>query len=813
MNCHKIKSYLLTIMCILMGVIHVNAKKSNVTIMGTVVSEEQPIQFATVALYTENKVSLLGGAITDEKGSFRIEAPKHNGYVLVVSSIGFEKQELTLNGNQPVIQKMIDLKTSVTSLSEVQVKGSAIQNKIDRDVVTITKSMREGAPTTNFLLRKTPGVDVDYLSEGITVDGKSNVLLLVDGVKKDVKYIQSLSSKRIDKMEIYRDANGRYAMEGFSAVINIILRKNYRGFSLSLEDKEVFSTNGNNGPNTRMQTQQYVQTDYTMDKLLVYGSFRHYKEDFYFEQQEDLQYGSQRITSHNLKDLDYNNYRQTGYLYGKAGLDYQITKKQKLGLQYSYNNDLDGANKDKRMFERWVYNDSNNENPDEVYQSDQYVDENGHTHDFQTTYMFDVSDRTKINMEGYYNRSLSDRWTEISTTNSLSGTIQNEDKQSDYFKGVAEWEQRLGKKTELSMGYNYIWKYSNDTIHSAVADQTTDSNFSLGVNKRKEIYHRVYGNINIPISKKFVTGFGYGAEWNKLGSATSFQVQHLPYARILYKPSTKLTVLLNYKVKTNNPYRSQTMNYDTYIDEFSLNRGNPNLKGYSTHRVEMGINMFRNKLRITPYYSTSDNAITTWGLGTETINGADKYVYTYVNADRYDKMGVVFSGNLKLSKRWLAAVMGSYNHYELAYGNMVQKENALLIRGQLIYQVAKRGLVFGAIYKNFVYDEPLLMGYRTTGNDMLSCLVMKRFKKSGINIMAYYGLPVGGDLFDYSLGQSWNDPRGVKPYRSDNFTDVTILKGIGMIKIGWRFNKGKVHKKMKRSDLEEKRDTSGDLGI
>ncbi|MDC1105932.1 TonB-dependent receptor [Prolixibacteraceae bacterium] len=780
--------------------------------MGSVVSEEQPIQFATVALYTNHKATLLGGAITSESGTFKIEAPQHDGYVLVISSIGFEKQELQLTGGVPMIQKQVNLKRSVTDLAEVKVKGSAIQNKIDRDVITVTKSMREMAPTTNDLLRKTSGIEVDYLSEAISVDGKSSVLLLVDGVKKDSKYIQGLSSKRIDKVEIYRDANGRYAMEGYHSVINIILRKNYQGYSLNLDDKEVFSTNGNNGPETWFQTQQYAQADYTKDNLLVYGSFMHYGEDFYFEQQEKIRYGDQRMVTHNVDGLDYNDYRQTGFLNGKTGMDLKITKRQKLGLQYGYNNNLKGENHDHYVFERWVYRDNNDEIPDEVYQSTQLQSSYGHTHDIQSTYLYDLSDHSKLNIEGYYNRSVSNHQMQIGASNDQQGTFQEQIKQSDYFKGVVEWEQKLGKKTELDLGYNYIWKYSNDTLKNMITPETT-TNVQELLNKRKELYHRVYGSLSFPISKKLVTGVGYGAEWNKLGEDASFQVQHLPYVRILYKASPKLSMLLNYKVNTHNPYRSQTLKYDTYLDEFSVNRGNPDLKGYSTHRVELSFNMFNNKLRLTPYYSQSDHAITTWGLGSEKIHGVDKYVYTYVNADHYNKMGVYFSGNLPLTKKWSVSLMGSYNHYEIAYQEMVHRENAFLLRGQMIYQIPKSGLILGAIYKNFVYDDPLLMGARTTGNDLLACLVMKNFNKYGLNVLAYYGLPVGGSHFNYLLGNRWNDSRGDKPYSSSSMADVTILKGIGMVKITWRFSKGKVNKKMKRSDLQESKDTSGELGI
>lgn len=792
------------------------AAHSKISISGSVVHQKQQIQFATVALYTQNKEKLLGGAITNEQGKFSIEAPKYESYVLVISSIGFEKKEILLKPQNNSVQKNIELKELVTNLAEVQVKGAAIQNKISKDVVTVTKEMRKGAPTTSWILRKTPGVDVDYMSESITIDGQSNVLLLVDGVRKDPKYIQSLSSKRIDKMEIYRNANGRYAMEGYSAVVNILLKKDYRGLSFSAVDKETFNTSGNNGPSTKFFSEQTVHADYTMNNLLFYGNFNHRDEDFYFHRDHDITLGDSKVITKNPDGQDYNENRGRGFWNMTSGVDYKINKNHQLGIQYGYSKDLDGKNYQKTELSRWVYNNSNSQHPDSKYAINQTSDDSGDTHSGQVTYQGKWSEKSKINIEAYYNDSQADNQTFLASSNFPTTTTQEINNESQFMRSVAEWEYSISNKSTFSVGYNYIWKYSKDlTINDWNNNPVLGSqDQSKTETTRKEQYHRVYANIDFPLSNKITAGMGYGAEWNKLGNEQDYRMLHLPFLRLMYKPSSKINFILNYKVKTDNPFRSQTVSYDRIVDEYAVFRGNPDLKSFTNHRVELGVNMFKGKVRITPYYSVSKDAITTYGLGFEKINNRDQYVYSYVNADKYQKMGVIFSGTIPLAKKWRLNIMGSYNQHKIEYMNIQQKRDAFLIRNQLLYNDAKHGLLLGVVYKNNLYKEPTLFGYEANSSESnLACLAMKNFFKKRLFVLAYYSLPVDGKLFSYTQDNLWEDNRGAMAYRSFESTDISILKGIWLIRVGVRLNSGKTRKRMERGDLDEKQEKRGGLGL
>ncbi|WP_373330826.1 carboxypeptidase-like regulatory domain-containing protein [Salmonirosea aquatica] len=67
------------------------------------------------------------GTVTDADGQFAINVPGENS-VLVISSIGFMKKEITV-GNQSTINVSLD--DDVKSLSEVVVTGYGTQNKRD----------------------------------------------------------------------------------------------------------------------------------------------------------------------------------------------------------------------------------------------------------------------------------------------------------------------------------------------------------------------------------------------------------------------------------------------------------------------------------------------------------------------------------------------------------------------------------------------------------------------------------------------------------------------------------------------------------
>ncbi|QZT38943.1 outer membrane beta-barrel protein [Halosquirtibacter xylanolyticus] len=784
---------------------------SNCKISGKVVFKNQPVLYATVAVYSAQKESLIGGTITDNEGAFELNAPRENSYVLVVSAIGFETQEISLSGDRQAIYQTVEMRQSVTELNEVKVEGAAIINKIDRDVVLVTKEMQKRSPSTIWLLRDTPGVEVDDLKNSIEVDGDNNVLLLVDGVKKPSQYIKNLNSQRIEKMEILRDVNGRYAMEGYSAVINVITRKNYQGFAVYLNDTEMFQTEVNRGENIDYNTRQKVNLDYSCNQWQWYGTFQHHQARYYSQTDDQIVMDNQNIMMRNVAGREYNISGLSKDLDLQVGTDFQLHKNHKIGVQYGYRTLPDEKNDYDKEFVREVYSIDSPTNPVQYYN---YLNKNSRSSEVssgQLTYHGKLSDKTTLQIETYYNQSNDkerDRlWTRV---NPLS---QNYKQNGKYLKSVVSISRSIGDKHTLGLDYSYIWRHNRDTVYSRGLVGSSLLVEPPQAYERTDRFQRLNGYFNSTLSKKITASLGLGTQWDKLGVADSYQMQMLYFGKIMYKPNRGMSFTLSYKSESENPYRTQTRDYITNINEYDVTKGNPKLASYVSQKASLSMTFFKNKLRVTPYYSWSNNQITSWGLGVQNIEGERRYVYSFINADQFTDMGVDFYTKIKLSKSFGIKVTGSYKNMEMTYQDISNRENQLLVRASLDYNLFTKGWYASLAYRNQLYHTPTLMGYTTEGNDNLSVSVMKSMMKRKLNVFVYYSLPFAPNNFSFSFDESWSDDRGSNVYKKVSQYDLSHLKGMLMISLTYNFRKGRQNKKIEKGDLYEKRGVEKPIGL
>ena len=115
------------------------------------------------------------------------------------------------------------------------------------------------------------GVHYDEFNNAIKVDNDARVIILVDGIQKDQEYVKNIAPDRMKKVEVIRDPAGRYGMEGYSAVINIILNKDYMGIEVLLQERGLFDADAIKLEYVPVQNSPSATVTYTYDKLSVYG--------------------------------------------------------------------------------------------------------------------------------------------------------------------------------------------------------------------------------------------------------------------------------------------------------------------------------------------------------------------------------------------------------------------------------------------------------------------------------------------------------------------------------------------------------------
>ena len=181
------------------------------------------------------------GTLTNSNGEFTINVPE-SGAVLVVSFIGYETQEVTVNASSIY---SIKLSQSTTALEEVVVVGYGTQKK-ESVVGAITQvgsaSLQKTAAVnvTNAIAGKLSGIftnqrrgepglnQSEIIVRGLSSWNGSQPLTLVDGVERD---FSNIDPNEIENISVLKDASATavFGARGANGVILVTTRRGTTG--------------------------------------------------------------------------------------------------------------------------------------------------------------------------------------------------------------------------------------------------------------------------------------------------------------------------------------------------------------------------------------------------------------------------------------------------------------------------------------------------------------------------------------------------------------------------------------------------------
>lgn len=209
-----------------------------VRLEGTLIaqSSEEPLPYATVAVYTRADSSMAGNALTEENGDFSLRLPPGE-YYAVIKYVGFEDKiipDLSIEGRRNVLDLgTVTMKPDAIALQEVEVRAerSQMELKLDRRVFNVGKDLTNAGNNAADVLDRIPSVNVD--TEGnVSLRGSQSVRILVNGKPSgllsagETEALLRMQGNIIESVEVITNPSARYEAEGEAGIINIILKKN-----------------------------------------------------------------------------------------------------------------------------------------------------------------------------------------------------------------------------------------------------------------------------------------------------------------------------------------------------------------------------------------------------------------------------------------------------------------------------------------------------------------------------------------------------------------------------------------------------------
>ena len=202
------------------------AQSNTITVKGKVMADGEPVIGATVLVK-----GVSTGTATDMDGNFTLNVASKA--VLVVSSIGYETQEVPVNGRKLI---NVVLKSDVVALKDVVVVGYGVQKKVNLTgaVSSLSTDELEGKPIAHVLEAmqgttpglviqqgtSTPGSVPSINIRGLNTMNNNDPLVIIDGIEGS---LANLNPADIEQVSILKDASATaiYGARGANGVMLI----------------------------------------------------------------------------------------------------------------------------------------------------------------------------------------------------------------------------------------------------------------------------------------------------------------------------------------------------------------------------------------------------------------------------------------------------------------------------------------------------------------------------------------------------------------------------------------------------------------
>ena len=230
-------------------------------IAGKITDDARKEPLAGISIAVRGKVI---GTITDTRGNFSLSTNTARPFTLVVTGVGFQTQEFTINNDQTNLD--ITLKEQVLVGQEVVVSASRMEESILRSPVSVEKmSLRDiqNTPSTDFYggLSNIKGIDVatqgllfkSINMRGFGATGNPRTVQLIDGMDNSapglnfpVDNIVGIPEQDVESIEILPGAAS--ALYGPNAIQGLILINSkspflYQGLSANVKTGVMSASN------------------------------------------------------------------------------------------------------------------------------------------------------------------------------------------------------------------------------------------------------------------------------------------------------------------------------------------------------------------------------------------------------------------------------------------------------------------------------------------------------------------------------------------------------------------------------------------
>ncbi|MFI5186894.1 MAG: TonB-dependent receptor domain-containing protein [Chitinophagales bacterium] len=585
-NCYCVLLFTAATLCL-----HIANAQSK--IFGIVSSSDgKPVANGNVLLLKSADSSLIKGTVSTTSGSFVFENINSGNYLIKSTSAGLKQQysevfSLSKNESKDIgTLKMMEAEVQLSNVV-VQAKKQLFEQKIDRMVINVGASITSSGSTALEILERSPGVSVDRQNNIISMNGKSGVVIMINGkisrlpISSVMQMLEGMNSSNIEKIELITTPPANFDAEGNAGFINIVLKSDTQygtngSYSATAGYKKGFLSEGGLNFNHR-KGRVNLYGDYSFSSNPGKSNSSFYRKVI---DQGDI---IETYTKTNRDGIQ-------SYYDGRVGLDYQPDKKTTVGVLVSgyysrwkmdaqneadrfLNGQLDSVTKIPNHELHGLSNYAANFNAQRNFNADEQISLN-------IDYLH-YKDYNPVNyLNSYFNGNGDFVYDEQTKSNKLTPIT--------FWIGAADYSKKLGKKLSIEAGVKAtVSTFTNDvSVENFVQNNWVTEDDLTAKYALNENIEAAYASFNITVSEKTNAKAGLRYEYtnSNLGSVTQKNIVDRHYGDFF--PSFFLSQKLNdnnslnfsYSRRITRPTFNDMAPFVIFMDPNTFFSGNPALQ-------------------------------------------------------------------------------------------------------------------------------------------------------------------------------------------------------------------------------------------
>lgn len=699
---------------------------NNLFVMGKLLDSQsnEPLIFATIAVRIRTNETFLTGGAADSEGNFKIRSLKKGIYSVEISALGYEKMTLEVDLKTDTDLGNILLQPKTAVLEEVIIAGERVKAKKDPDrtIYFMNEKIYQVSNTGTDMLSYIPGIKID-LMKNISINGNTNIKILVDGKERDKNFMDQLDPERIDRVEIINSPGTRYDAT-ISGVVNIILKeKSGPGFNghifveVPVSRSIIYSFPG-------------YSINYSSGKLDLFTSYTGEFSYFDIVESDSREINNESGLSE-VKTKQFVRQKDWSHIF-HLGADYKLNKSNQFSL-YSYINPF-SREFDGNVEYRTAGNQYGDKNLNYFRNDDDRNISSLHSVWFRHGFDKQGSELTFDMTYSTLRASNGTNYTYNGLTNELNG---------NYSSLVKPFQNSVSIRLDYTMPFSEKLKIDAGL---KVRLQKMNDRQTEGFNYFENVFAG-YGIISYTIPDyTFIAGLR--SENSEAGLKNSVDFSHfniLPQLSVTRKFTNKQTLELSYSSTLYRPNIYELNPNAGFSDPFSLSLGNPGLESEITHKLKLGWSKKTGENFITSdiFYEAESNSINRYSEVTN--NGL---VETHVaNLGSIRRIGAQFSGSFKVLRnitlnQWLRVYNMNTDGNDIAELKNIPARHRNVVETSISAIAAFRHAI--ALSLQFQYSSPVIDMQSDYFSDPLWMIsveksFLKKFKAGVVTALPFTG--------------------------------------------------------------------------